>query len=176
MPRLRHIAFALISISLVLSNHLYSQTKPCESKRDIKRIVRIRNPSGWDVSLVSLTSRTQGPSASSERRIDGAVESELTLRNRYFRFTKVVLHSCDDSATVLPGYLRVAHAYSISASGRTFALVLSGNCGELVKGRWIAAMCDETIALVDTTGSGEFDLLEIGEAVPDMPEWVRHPQ
>jgi hypothetical protein len=86
------------------------------------------------------------------------------------------MHSCDNSATVLPGYLRVEHAYGYSESGRTFALVLSGNCGELDKGRWIAAMCDETIALVDTTGSGKFDLLEIGEANPDMPKWVRRPQ
>jgi len=176
VPGLVQTAFALISISFVFANHTHAQTTLCESKRDRDPIARITNPSGWDVSLVSLPPRTRVRSRSSEPRFDGAIESELTLRSRYFRFTKVVLHSCDHSATVLPGYLRVEHAYGISESGRTFALVLSGNCGELVKGRWIAAMCDETIALVDTTGSGEFDLLEIGEAQPDMPKWARRPQ
>jgi hypothetical protein len=176
MPRLAQTAFALISVLFALSNYLHCQTTPCDSKRDIVRIAKIKNPAGWDVSLVLLSPHPRGPSASSETRFDGAVESELGLRSHYFRFTKVVMHSCDHSVTVLPGYLRVERAYGIAESGRTFALVFSGNCGELEKGHWIAAMCDETIALVDTTGSGKFDLLEIGEANPDMPQWVHRSQ
>lgn len=86
------------------------------------------------------------------------------------------MDSCDQSATIVPAYLRVEHAYGFSVSGRTFALVLSGNCGWFEKGRWISAMCDESIALVDTTGSGTFDLLEIGEENPDMPTWVPRPK
>ena len=169
MPRIVRTALTLFLISLILSNHAHSQPTPCDSHRDIDRVARIRNLSGWDASSFNLSRRIR-----SEPRYDGAVESELGLRNRYFRFTRVVLHSCDNSATVFPDYLRVEHAYAISASGRTFALVLSGNCGQFEKGRWIAAMCDATIALVDTTGSGKFDLLEIGEAKPEMPGWVSH--
>ena len=171
MSDLARTAFALISFSLALSTQLPSQSTPCESARDIDRIAKIRNPSGWDVSMVNLSRPTR-----SVPRYDGAVESEVELRSRYFRYTGVVMHSCDQIATIVPKYLRVEHAYGISSSGRTFAVVLRGNCGELVKGRWIAALCDASIALVATSGSGKFDLLEIGEGIPDMPQWVHRPK
>jgi hypothetical protein len=165
------IAYALVLFTMASCSHLISQSKPCGLPQDRDRIARLWNPSGWDVSLVNLSQRRN-----SEARFDGAIESELALRTRYFRYTKVVTQACDQSATIMTGYIRVEHAYGISASGKTFALVLLGNCGSFNKGRWVPAMCDESVALVDSTGSGKFDLLEIGETKPEMPKWAHRPQ
>lgn len=153
------------------------ESKPCSTKPDW--YTQVQQPdSGWDVAVVDRGQKmgTSARGLSTNPALEGTRWTEYALRGKYFAFTEVVVDSCSRKVTLRTQHLLLEHAYGVSNDDRTFALVLSGNCGTLEGNVWTAAGCDTSIMLVDTTGSGIFDLMKIGRMAPDsIPVWVAQP-
>lgn len=157
-----------------LAAQAIKEEKPCEAKPEW--ILKVQQPdSGWDVENIDRTRKVgpDGPVRASALGFEEVVVSTYAIRDRYFAYTEVTVYPCDHSVLLRTQHLFLEKAQGYSLHGKTFALVLSGGCGLLEKGEWIAASCDIDITLTDTTGTGRFDLLRIGRPRPEsVPPWV----
>jgi hypothetical protein len=171
-------ALALVAFLIALQVAAFCQSspesQPCRAKPDWYS--QIQKPdSGWDVAIVDRGQKmgTSARGLSTNPSLKVATWTEYALLGKYFAFTEVVVDSCTHKATLRTQHLLAEHAYGVSYLDRTFALVLSGNCGILDGKVWEAAGCKTSITLIDTTGSGKFDLMMIGHWAPDsIPDWV----
>jgi hypothetical protein len=165
----------LVPFCAQLAAQAAQDEKPCDAKPEW--ILKVQQPdSGWDVTNIDRTHKIgpDKPAMTSLRGFEEVVVSEYAINRKLFPFTEVIVHPCDHSVSLSTEHLFLEHAHGYSLHGKTFALVLSGGCGRLEKGEWIAAGCITYITLTDTTGSGQFDLLRIGRFEPEsVPPWVR---
>ena len=181
--RLREIALKALFACVVLlvagwNSQLAAQDepvpKPCDAKPDW--ILQVSKPdAGWDTGFVDKAHKLgrDGPILTSKPDLEGVVVSEYPKRRKYFIWTEVVAYSCDHSATLRTERILIAHIYGYAKKGKTFAYAVLGNCGKLEQGAWHAAGCDVGVLLMDTTGTGRFDLLRIGRESPiSTPDWV----
>src|SRR5258708_1893872 len=151
-----------------------TEQPPCNSKPDWYLKV-YKSDTGWDLGIVDRGKQldSKGHDLSSNPAFKDVFVAEYALRGQYFAFTEVVVEPCDHSVSLRTQHINVSHAYGYSINGKTFAIVLSGNCGRLVKREWIAAGCDTSITLTDTHGLGRFDLLRFGNPAPEsVPSWA----
>ena len=158
--------------SVSLMGQAAPETKTCTAKPEW--ITKISKPEGWDTSFVGNARRppfespfTSGPELAS---ID---QTEYPAREKYFAWTEVVVDSCLHSASLKTQHLLIQRVYGYALNGKTFAYGVFGNCGSLEKGVWVAAGCDTTLLLTDTTGNGRFDSLQFGVWAPkSVPDWL----
>jgi hypothetical protein len=163
---------------MMLHPAVWSQTpqaqSSCPSKPDW--YLKVEKPdTGWSIGIIDRDRKlgVAGHSMTSDPAFKEVLVTEYVLRGHYFPFTEVVVDACEHRASLRTQHLKVEHAYGYSIHGKTFAFVLSGNCGRLEKGQWIAAGCDTFITVWDTNGQGKFDQLRIGVSKPDsIPNWA----
>jgi len=172
--KLLTLLVSLVAIQIAGFCQSPPETKPCTAKPDW--YTQVQKPdTGWDVTIVDRDQKmgTSARRPSTNPALEGTRWTEYALRGKYFAFTEVVVDSCSRKVTLRTEHLLLDHAYGVSLDDRTFALVLSGNCGTLEGEVWTAAGCDTSITIIDTTGSGKFDLLKFGHWAPDsIPAWV----
>lgn len=167
-------AISIVCTSLSGLSQVTQRQTTCAAKPDW--FLKVERPdTGWNLGIVNRQKKIVADShtLSSNAAFKDVFVAEYALRGKYFAFTEVVADPCEHSVALRTQHLRVEHAYGYSIHGKTFAIVLAGNCGQLEKGQWIAAGCDTRITLVDTTGSGKFGLLKFGAFEPDsVPDWA----
>ena len=100
---------------------------------------------------------------------DGVLVTEYAAKQKYIRWTEVVMNPCDRSVVLRSQHLLIHQIQGFSVNKRTYAYVISGNCGQLAKGKWLSAACDTSILLMDTTGNGTFDYMHFGAPFPEKP-------
>jgi len=170
----------IFAIALLVPPHsnLLAQTaegaKPCDNKPVwVLKVDKL--DAEWDVSMVDRAhkSGSDRPAGVATRGFEDVVLSKYAITGQYFPFTEVTFYPCEHKVSLRTEHLFLKEAYGYSLHGKTFALTLVGSCGRLNMKEWIAAGCDTSITLIDTKGSGEFDLLRIGKFVPEfIPQWV----
>lgn len=135
------------------------------------RLTPKRN-AGWDVSIFDFQHPTdEGRPAILDSggifdsgKYRDVIETGYLTRGSYFPF---MVERCQTM------YLHIEAAWGLALHGKRFALGLSGECFEKEKKRWVRLACVTELALIDTKGTGKFDVLEVGKALPDsIPDWV----
>lgn len=151
-------------------------SKECNDKSEW--FSQVRKPDeGWNTDFIDKAHKLgheTSMESSAEPAYKDVIRTEYVIRDKYFPWIEVIVNNCDHSVSLRTQHLRVDHIFGFSQNGKTFAYALSGNCGSLEKGVWIAAGCDTSILLLDTKGAGKFDFLHYGAAsLPMIPEWVK---
>jgi hypothetical protein len=171
------LVFALGLLALPgarLAGQATPEAKPCDAKPDW--FLQVSKPdSGWDTGFVGRAHKLghEAPALTAKPGFEGVHEAEYAARQKYFKWIELVAYPCEHRVSLKTQRLLIGHVYAFTKNGKTFALAVQGNCGNLVKGEWHAAGCDTGILLIDTTGSGKFDSLRIGRSAPDaVPAWV----
>jgi len=151
-----------------------SETKTCDAKPDWIAQVR-KVDEGWDIGFVGKTRKlgSEAPMLASTPGFTGVTVTEYATRQKYFKWTDVVVYPCDHTVSLRTKRLLIKHIYAYSKNRKAFAYTIAGDCGSLEKGVWVGALCDTSALLMDTTGSGKFDFLRLGVQQPDnVPGWV----
>ena len=134
-------------------------------------MVHVHKPdTGWDVSIFDFHHKTREVPLHGE--LEQVVRTDYAILGGSFLFTQVLADTCQHEATLKPLYLRVMRASGFALNGKTFALTMSGEIGDIKDGHQVPWMGVTEITLVDTTGTGKFDLLEWGMGPDSIPAWV----
>lgn len=148
----RHSTLLIAAFIMLLHPAAWSQSpqgqSACPSKPD--RYLKVEKPdTGWSVGIIDRDRKlgVAGHNRIPDPAYKDVLVTEYALRGHYFPFTEVVVDACEHRTSLRTQHLKVQRAYGYSIHGKTFAFVLSGDCGKLEKGQWIAAGCDTSITV-----------------------------
>lgn len=129
-----------------------------------------KSGTGWDVSLVDFHRR------SGERplhgRLEHVVRTDYSTVADLFLYTEALVDPCQHEVGLRTLFLQVTRAWGLALNGKTFAVTLSREIGEMQEGRRVPWGGITEITLIDTTGTGKFDLLEYGMVPDSIPAWT----
>lgn len=105
-------------------------------------------------------------------RLEHVVRTDYALRNEFFPWSEVVVDDCQHKAVLRSLFLQVRRAWGLTLNGKRFSVTLSGELGEMHEGRQVPWGGVTEITLIDTTGTGKFDLLQYGMVPESIPAWI----
>ena len=134
-------------------------------------MVHVHKPgSGWDVSIFDRDHKSR--EVTLHGKFEHVVRTDYATLGDSFLFTQVLADTCQREATLKTLSLHVMRVWGFAVNGKTFALTMSGDVGEIQDGQRVPWMAATEITLVDTTGSGKFDLLEWCMGPDSIPTWA----
>jgi hypothetical protein len=142
-------------------------------------IRQISAPDGWNLDFVNKA-EFDGQERSFEKlgpAYVGVIEVHYKSRKRMFEFPDVVVEDCAQSVSIKKSFMNIEEGFIYKKDGRVFAHRFVGETVVLRKGEWISCMCRFALTIYDSSGSGTFDELHVGEGAmggaPQIPKWLK---